>query len=209
MSWYLVNGEERRLDAPYTFFLPHPDCVASLRVGDMAKLLFEYEDNVEQYGGERMWVSVDQRDGPDFEGRLLSDPCEKQIAKGDLVRFRAEHILDFRYDDDRPDPAFSGHREYWDRCLVDKCVLDDGVPVEYVYREEPEVLENDKHPDSGWRIRGRQGSDSDEDMEGREATFVALGAVLNRDDSWIDLIDAPVGSAFMRNFETDTYEPAS
>ena len=65
--------------------------------------------------------------------------------------------------------------------------------------------EGDQHLDSGWRFRGRSGSESDEGMERRALSYVALGAVLNRDDSWLHLIDAPIGSAFMRNFETGEY----
>lgn len=210
MSWHVVSGEERRLEAPYTFFLPHPDQIASLRVGDMVKLLFEYDGEVEEYGGERMWVSVDLIDNSGFEGRLLSDPCETHIAKGDHVTFRREDILDFVFGDERPGPTVPDHREYWERCLVDECVLCDDVPVEYIYREEPDMGgPEDKYPDSGWRVRGRQGSSTDEDMEAREPTYVALGAVLNHDDSWLHLIDAPTGSAFMRDFATNTYEPVS
>lgn len=206
MSWHVVSGEERRLEAPYTYFLPHPDQIAALRVGDMVKLLFEYDGEVEEYGGERMWVSVDRIDGCEFEGQLLSDPCENHIAKGDRVRFRREDILDFRFGDDRPEPKVPPRREYWDRCLVDECVLYSDVPVEYLYREEPDLAdENDEYPDSGWRVRGRQGDTSDDGMDDRKPAYVALGAILNRDDSWLHLIDAPIGSRFIRDFETGEY----
>jgi hypothetical protein len=209
VSWHLVNGEERRREAPYTYFLPHSDQIAALRVGDMVKLLFEYDGEVEAYGGERMWVTVDQIDGSDFEGRLLSEPCESHITTGALVQFNAGDILDYRYSDERPEPQVpTTHREYWERCLVDECVLNDGIPVEYVYREEPDMAgPDDKHPDSGWRIRGKE--ETGDDMDERKPAYVALGAVLNRDDSWLHLIDEPVGSAFMRNFETNTYESAA
>ena len=209
MSWSLINGEERRQEAPYTFFLPHPDYLAMLQVGDMAKLLFEYYGETEKYGGERMWVSVDRLTDEGYEGTLLSTPCEKHIEKGTIVQFRREHILDFEGGDDRVLASFvDDRREYWDRCMVDRCVLDDGVPVEYLYRETPDMAEEgDEHPDSGWRIRGRQGDDTDEQMEDRSASYVAVGAVLNKDDSWVHLLDAPIGSAFMRNFESGAYEP--
>jgi hypothetical protein len=208
VSWRVVSGEERQREAPYTYFLPHPDQIVSLRAGDMVKLLFEYDGEVEEYGGERMWVSVDRINGSEFEGELLSEPCESHIAKGERVTFRAEDILDYRYADDRPEPIVASSREFWERCLVDECVLYEGVPVEYIYREEPDMdEEGDKYPDSGWRIRGRAGEATDEELEASKPKYVALGAVLNRDDSWLQLIDAPVGSAFMRNFETGEYEP--
>jgi hypothetical protein len=207
MSWRIVSGEERRAEAPYTFFLPRPEQLASLRVGDMVKLLFEYDGEVEQYGGERMWVGIDRIDDRGFEGRLLSDPCETHLSKGEPIPFRREDILDYRYGDERPEPAVPPRREYWERCLVDNCVIYDDVPVEYIYRERPETGDpNKEYPDSGWRIRGRQGGASDDDMDDRKASSVAVGAVLNRDDSWLSLIDEPVGSAFLRNFDTNRYE---
>ncbi|WP_294260458.1 DUF2185 domain-containing protein [uncultured Sphingomonas sp.] len=36
---------------------------------------------------------------------------------------------------------------------------------------------------------------------------MALGKVLNRDDRWLHLIDAPIGSAFQRG-EDGTFHPA-
>ncbi|WP_423603110.1 immunity protein Imm33 domain-containing protein [Sphingomonas sp. MS122] len=66
---------------------------------------------------------------------------------------------------------------------------------------------DDTYPDSGWRIRGDYRNISDTEVDEREAAYVALGAVLNRDDSWIRLIDEPVGARFIRNWETDAFEP--
>jgi hypothetical protein len=42
-------------------------------------------------------------------------------------------------------------------------------------------------------------------MEERKFSYVALGAVLNRDDSWVSWIDAPIGTALMRDLELNTY----
>ncbi len=41
--------------------------------------------------------------------------------------------------------------------------------------------------------------------DARRTRYVALGAVPNKDDSWLPYLDAPVGNALMRDFETNTY----
>lgn len=215
-----MHGPTLRDAAPYTFFLPHPWLVNAVRVGDLVKLGFEYDPPAEKYQAERMWVEVDRIDGTIYEGHLVNQPDEPKppINYGDEVSFARENVLDVllvnqsrlpdvETDQDRL-PQLPKEREYWDRCLVDECVLYDGVPVEYIYREEPEMAgPEDRYPDSGWRIRGRE--DDSDDLDERKAAYVALGAVLNQDDSWHDLIEAPVGSSFMRNFETNEYEPVS
>src|SRR3546814_1942806 len=105
-------------------------------------------------------------------------------------------------------PSFSRGRRTSDHetrpCAA--CPLRSPEPVEFIYREEPDMQQDgDTYPDSGWRIRGRQGSASDADMEARKSSYVALGAVLNRDDSWLRWIDAPVGTALMRDFDRNIY----
>ena len=81
-------------------------------------------------------------------------------------------------------------------------MLDDGQLVGYLYREEP-----DQENDSGWRITANDESDEYMDDAGNIA-YVSLGAVLNRDDSFRELLDSPVGSAFIRNPKTGRFEVA-
>lgn len=69
--------------------------------------------------------------------------------------------------------------------------------------------EGDKFPDSGWRVIGDLRNVSEEDIAERKLAYVAIGAVLNRDDSWLHLVDAPVGSAFERDFERGVFVPAT
>ena len=92
-----------------------------------------------------------------------------------------------------------------DFCLVDQCVLTDGIKVGFLYRESPEP--GDPQGDSGWAIRAEAGDASDAEIDARTIAYVPLAAVLAHDDSWQHLIDSPPGAAFARNPRTWKFEP--
>ena len=194
-------------EARYTFFLPHESELAALRVGDLVKITFEWEPPVVEYAAERMWVTIMHIDAVTLMGVLENEPSEQdRLHQGAPVTFQRHNILAISWSDPPPVLHLPEVREYWERCLVDDCILYEGEPVEYLYREEPDMADaGDLYPDSGWRIRGRQGDATDEDMEARKFSYVALGAVLNKDDSWFSLIDSPIGSRFMRDFAAGRY----
>lgn len=205
----LSSAKESAAAAPYTFLIPHDVETAALRAGDLVKLRFEWDAPIEKYEAERMWVIV-RSVGPDMiAGDLDNNPYEKgKMEAGERVLFHRDNILSIQWADPPPDIDMPPSREYWDRCFVEDCVLDGTEPVGFLYREEPLPKdEGEKFPDSGWRIRGRQGIATKEEMDARTYSFVALGAVLNMDDSWLHLIDSPVGAGFLRNFETGAYDP--
>lgn len=198
-------------DAPYTYFLPSENELLALAPGDQVKLPFRSIPPGPKFEAERMWVTITAVDGDRISGELDNRPFDMpQIRLGDPVSFRRSNVIDILWSDHRavPPPLAPPRREYWDRCLVDESVLYDGAKVHYLYREEPDLAgDDDKYPDSGWRIRGDWREASDQQVDEREFAYVALGAVLNRDDSWLTLIDAPIGSAFIRNWETGKFEP--
>jgi hypothetical protein len=191
--------------------LPSAEQLTAIAPGDLVKLIFRSIPPSDNWGAERMWLTVTSVDGHHLEGRLESTPDDMpSLHKGDLVQFERGYVatIVFNQQESRVIPPDIG-REYWERCMVDECVLYDGVPVWYVYRETPDLdQDGDEYPDSGWRIRGDPRG-SDEQVHERKAAYVALGAVLNRDDTFLHLIDEPVGSAFIRDFNNNEYKPES
>lgn len=186
---------------PYTFFVPSPEELAQVIPGQLVKLIFAADPPREKYGAERMWVIVTARDGNRLTGALDNDPDDiPGLTSGDAVHFDAHHIIATIWDD--PDQAarfavFAADQDrFFERCLADDAVIDGRARVQFLYRETPEHDTDDQFPDSGWRIRADVAALSDEEYKNPSCSYVAIGMVLNQDDTILDLIDAPVGSAF-------------
>jgi hypothetical protein len=210
-GYFLDDPRPIRASAPYTYYLPSAAQIAAVAEADIVQLLFTYTHDTAEYGVERMWVTVISAAGDDLLGTLSNEPYEATapLHLGDIVAFARHHIIDIQWYKPETAPEAAVYREYWDRCFVDDCVLNGEEPVEYLYREEPDpVEEGETYPDSGWRIRGRMGPSTDAEIEARAFSYIALGKVLNVDDSWLAYIDAPIGTRLMRNFVTGLYEPA-
>ena len=210
-DYTILDPREVAAKARFTYYLPSAVEIEAIGVGDLVKLVFEYLHDVEEWGAERMWVKITAISDTHLTGQLDNQPYEPStsLAPDDEIQFHRFNVIDIMWDDPATAPAKPERREYWDRCIVDGCVLDGSEPVEYLYREKPEPPpEDEKDPDSGWRIRGRFGDASDAEIDNREAHYVALGAVLNRDDSWLHLLDEPIGSSFIRDFDSGDYKAA-
>lgn len=212
-AYTLDDPRPLAVESPYTFWLPSAEELAALAPGDLVKLIFRPIERGRKWGAERMWVTIEHAEGEALEGRLDNDPEDMPgLSCGDRIRFERHQVIDRIWAEPRaaPPPQSVPWRDYWDRCLVDRCITADGVPVHYLYREPPEPLpEGAKYPDSGWRIRGDYRGLGDAEIAAREVDYVALGAVLNADDSWLHLIDSPVGSAFIRDWASGEFVPHS
>ena len=200
-SWHLEDADPIAAEYPYTFYKPSRDLISRVRPGEVVKLIFCFSsDDPEAPRAERMWVLVDELlpDGS-FRGRLNNEPRHiSDLKLDDPISFQPCHVINTEHDDDD-----NLVERYIKRCFVTKRILDDGQPVGYLYREDP-----DQEDDSGWRITAND--ESDEYMSNsKNLAYVSLGAVLSRDDSFRELLDAPSGSAYFRNPETGKFEADS
>lgn len=193
----------------YTFFLPSSDRINAISNGDLVKVWMRAIPPREKWDSERVWVRVLSASPDLLMGTLESDPDDMPgLVRGAELHFPRTHVMDIVFEDAQVEDALPNvpRREYWGRCLVDQAVLDGELAVHLIWREQPSLARvDDTFPDSGWRIRGDMRGSSDEQLQGRETAYVALGAVLNRDDSWIDLIDEPIGVTFEMDFESGLF----
>lgn len=206
----VIDPRPVAIEAPYTYFLPSTSHLGAIGKDDLVKATFRAIPPSDEWDAERMWVKVTSADFDWLEGTLESTPSDMpNLAKGATIRLPRSHVIDIIFDRSEVEAALPKDtgRGYWDRCLVDQCVLDGDLPVHYLYREAPDMGKpEDKYLDSGWRIRGDMRGCSDEQLAVRKSAYVALGAVLNRDDSWLHLIDQPIGVTFQRDFDTGLFE---
>ena len=196
---------------PYTYFLPQQNWLDAIEKDDLVKLVFIGTPIGREWDAKRMWVKIFSINNDFITGTLENEPNDMpQLSKGAVINFLKTDVIDIIFDDsntEREIPPYDKKREFWDRCLVDDCVLDVTAKVHYLYREEPDrTSDEDKFPDSGWRIRGDYRNISDEECDARTASYIALGKVLNKDDAWLHLIDEPIGCRYIRNFDTHTFE---
>jgi hypothetical protein len=197
-TWSIDDPRPVAATAPYTYYLLAEELLAAIAVGDLVKAVFRPLPADRKYDAERMWVRVTAIDGDLLTGELDNDPLDMpQLQAGSIVQIPRAHVIDIDWADPENAPRKSSRRWYWERCMVDECVAEGRCHADYLYREEPDLTrDGDKEPDSGWRIRGTQEAIDADAANGREAMYIALGAVLNKDDRWLHLIDEPVGGAF-------------
>jgi hypothetical protein len=95
-GYELVSGVAQNTRHPKTFHIPTDEERNALTSGHIAKLMFEIGVSREDNLCERMWVIVDQREGPYYVGRLDNQPVArlKNLKVGSPITFLPEHIID-------------------------------------------------------------------------------------------------------------------
>jgi hypothetical protein len=99
VSWTLDDGEEIHREAPTTFWIPSNERRTTLSKGEIVKLIFRMELRDRETGDEsveveRMWVTVEGREGAQYRGALDNDPyCTRDLFSGAIIRFEARHVI--------------------------------------------------------------------------------------------------------------------
>lgn len=194
-------------EAPYTFFMPHPEELGALRPGDGVKAIFTQTEGETKYDAERMWVLIERIEDGVVYGTLDNDPSDMSLIEaGNPVAIPLTHVISTAFHKDNPRPETPDRREYWERCFVDACVVEGRSHVDYLYRETPDMTrEGDEYEDSGWRLRGSEAEVEADQANDAPPRYIALGAVLNCEDRWIHLIDEDPGVAFQWDGESQDY----
>jgi len=155
-------------------------------------------------------VDVTEINGDDMQGKLANIPFDiPQLKLNEVITFKSWNIIDTRWSNSEKEKSLPIEKsnQFWDRCMVDQEILNGTARVGYLYRETPDLGgENDKYHDSGWRIRADERDLTDEEYDNPKPAYIAIGKVLNEDDSWLHLIDSEIGSRFLRNPETELFE---
>jgi hypothetical protein len=161
-------------------------------------------DGFKQFGA---WIDVHSADGEWIEGKLAKDrDYGEDPILDQVIRVPKSRIWDISFEDPQKNELLreTPRRKYANYCLFDDRVGFDG-PVQYVYRVEPCLtMEGDEAPDSGWRIKGDRRAFSIE-VDDDTTRYTPLYLALYSDDSWLHLIDKPVGTAFKRDRKTGLF----
>ena len=191
-SWTLTDVAKIAAEHPYTFDRPSEKAIHNIQPGDHVKLVFSAKEAAKQQrvatpSAERMWVLVSENDGQgNFKGKLDNDPVViKDLTVGEGISFSACHVASASSNNE---PSII--EPYFRRCFVSNQILNNGAKATLIFREE---TANQK--DSGWRIltNGEDETHVKTDHD-NHFSFVSLGAVLNRDDSFVAHLSLPAGT---------------
>jgi hypothetical protein len=203
---------------PYSRALPGEECLNAIGKGDsvavdvsLPKGLRPLMEVNEDVPFEVLSVSSEF-----IEGRMQV-PAERPTSDSDIVvRIPKWAIKDVSFaDPKREHLAESPYDRYPGWCLLDMCGMPLGVAGTYtvdacyIYREEPKILPgNETRIDRGWRISHHPRPMEKEDIYQEKVLYVPTCFALDMDDSWLPLIDSPIGSAFKKNPRTGLFKKA-
>lgn len=164
------------------------------------------DDGITKVGAS---IDVHSADGEWIEGKLAKDRYfggDPALEK--VIRVPKSTISDIMFKDPQKNELLRElpRIKYANYCLIDWDARFNRS-VQYVYRVEPCLtIQGDEFPDSGWRIKGNTCAFSEEEFWEVDATkYYPLWLALCSDDSWLHLIDKPIGTAFKRDRKTGLF----
>ncbi len=92
----IESGAESNRLYPDSFWIPEDDVKAELRPGDRVKLMW----SVKRMPGERMWVTITERDRDRLIGTLDNWAIFAFLHPDETLKFHIDDIIDYIIDDD-------------------------------------------------------------------------------------------------------------
>ena len=190
----------------YHCALPSEECLNAIRQGDSVTVKISLPNTVQLATSSNKNVSFEVLSvtSDSFKGLMRIPPDWPASDSDILIELPkwAVKVVEFA------DPAYKHLAElprdkYPDWCLIhtwgDRLEELRLTDAEFLYREKPKTSpENETRPDSGWRVSRYSRPMADEDVYLDRVRYVPICVALDVDDSWLYLIDKPIGSAFKR-----------
>jgi hypothetical protein len=185
-DWGLLDAESQNEAFPDTFPIPTRRERASLRTGDMVKLVFVLDPPPNQGpNAERMWVEVRSayRDGS-FDGWLTNNPVViTSLEPSVLVAFEARHVAGIALR--RDEVAFDVER----RAVVSIRALQLNGPPGWAGFDDPV-----DDSDSGWSVTAGDEPEGYFDRDPAEVTTVlTIGELVQRYPALVEVFQAGEG----------------
>lgn len=200
-GWRLTDPRPIQAEVPYTFFVPSDVEKAALCVGDIVKLEFE-EYDAEGSSFERMWVVLEAQTITGWIGRLDNEPdgFDGLLVLGYSIPFENDHIYSvwqLKIDQTNDEVRMRA------RCYVDPSVVDGSGKIGRIERRSPRnwLRPFARYPFTGWYIY----TDTEAKLPRAQMMYVAIGVVLNKDDSILPYLGNPIGTRLVRH--GDDFQP--
>lgn len=197
MTWELLSGYEKNKAKPYTYYIPSKWVIGKLEIGHKVKLLFEGKTYDGEAQIEKMWVEITEQANGVYKGNLLDQPVMLEgLFRGTQVTFEVEHIIDTELQDN----TLKKWDYYFDnRILVSQDVLDRKEYNIFVKSKVSKAIEG-KLIDTGCIVlSGYENKEYLEDVNNFQ--FIAIGVILNIDNSILKYVDKNPRSLYIRDKE--------
>ena len=192
---------------PYLAGLPKVECLNMISKSDTVTVRFRWLERprrpYEHYHSEHVSLEVLSVTPNYFEGRMTVPSDWPQPSSDVVIKFAKWAVTGVSFADPKYQPlAELPQEKYATGCLMDNYLVV-ARKVQHIFRDEPKIWRNDKiSADSGWRV-----STGSTFLDTGDVDYRPLYSALTCDNSWLHLIDQPVGSAFKRDEKTGLFIP--